>query len=53
MFCLVLEFGEEKRIFAKVEGDNVDFFFKKNRDLENTLYCTTIDLEFEWYIGKK
>ena len=26
MFCSVLEFGEEKRTFAKVEEGNVDFF---------------------------
>jgi len=29
MLCLALEFGEEKRTFAKVEGDNVEFFQKK------------------------
>jgi len=27
VFCPILEFREEKRIFAKVEKDNVDFFF--------------------------
>jgi hypothetical protein len=27
VFCLVLEFREEKRAFAKIEGGNVDFFF--------------------------
>jgi hypothetical protein len=26
MFCSVLEFREEKRIFAKIEGGNMDFF---------------------------
>jgi hypothetical protein len=29
VFCLVLEFGEEKQNFAKVEGDNVNFFPKR------------------------
>jgi hypothetical protein len=27
VFCLILEFREEKRAFAKIEGGNVDFLF--------------------------
>jgi hypothetical protein len=29
VFCPVLEFREEKRTFAKVEGGNADFFLNK------------------------
>jgi uncharacterized protein involved in tellurium resistance len=35
VFCPVLEFKEEKRTFAKIEGDNMDFFQKEKKKIKN------------------
>jgi hypothetical protein len=32
VFCLVLEFREEKQIFAKVEGGDMDFFQEQTKE---------------------
>jgi hypothetical protein len=37
VFCLVLEFKEEKRTFAKIECDNMDFFQKEKK--KNKKWC--------------
>jgi hypothetical protein len=45
VICLVLEFREEKRTFAKVEGGRVDFFHRRTErlGLQVSIYTQATD----------